>query len=76
MCGWRKDGREEEEIDLVAEAHQVKEGGDEELRRNNVSPRGSIAAPPKDSQVAESMFSVMKWLSIVAGHTGEICVVG
>lgn len=76
---WRvhgyREGGEENETYLVAEAHQRKATGDEELRRNKVSG-DQYPAPRKTAKFVETKFSVMKWVTMVAGHSREIRVWG
>lgn len=75
---WRvrgyREGGEENETYLVAEAHR-KATGDEELRRNKVSG-DQYPAPRKTAKFVETKFSVMKWVTVVAGRSREIHVWG
>lgn len=72
--GYREGGKENETY-LVSETHQRKTTGDEELRRNRVSG-DQYPTPGKTAKFVETKFSVMKWVTVVAGHSREIRVWG
>lgn len=74
VCGYREGGKENETY-LVSETHQQKTTGDEELRRNRVSG-DQYPTPGKTAKFVETKFSVMKWVTVVAGHSREIRVWG